>query len=166
MLKTTLGKVLRIEQRLNTQRLSPTNIPFYTSKSNLYLTTPVTGSNYLIRQTISFLDSSKQRITFYEQNKKSAFILRLVSVNRFQSLPTFIPKLSLALHPFSLCAVLSCSVVSDCLRPHRLQPARLLYGCSSGKNTGVGYCVLHQEETYIIPIMKWMLCRKDECCSH
>ena len=37
-----------------------------------------------------------------------------------------------------LCAVLSWSVVSDSLWPHRLQPARLLcHGDSPGKNTGV-----------------------------
>ena len=38
-----------------------------------------------------------------------------------------------------LCAVFSCSVVSDSLRPHGLQPARLLCPWDSpDKNTGVG----------------------------
>ena len=39
----------------------------------------------------------------------------------------------------------SCSVVSDSLTPHGLQPARLLYPWDSpGKNIGVGCCILLQ----------------------
>ena len=43
------------------------------------------------------------------------------------------------------CAVLSCSIVSDSLRPHALQPARVLCPWDSpGKNTGVGcHAFLH-----------------------
>ena len=46
----------------------------------------------------------------------------------------------------SLCAVLSCSVVSDSLQPHGLEPARLLcpWEYSPGKNTRVGCHALLQ----------------------
>ena len=41
--------------------------------------------------------------------------------------------------PYFCCAVLCCSVVSDSLRSHRLQPARLLSPWNfQGKNTAVG----------------------------
>ena len=44
-----------------------------------------------------------------------------------------------------VCAVFSCLVVSDSLRPHELQPARLLCPWDSpGKNTGVGCHALLQ----------------------
>ena len=43
------------------------------------------------------------------------------------------------------CAVVSCSVVSNSLRPHELQPARFLYPWNPpGKNTGVGCHALIQ----------------------
>ena len=46
----------------------------------------------------------------------------------------------------ALCAVLSCSVVSSSLRPHGLQPCRLLCPWDSpGKNTGVGCHALLQK---------------------
>ena len=45
-----------------------------------------------------------------------------------------------------VCAVLNCSVMSNSLRPHELQPARLLsvHGDSPVKNTGVGCHALLQ----------------------
>ena len=45
----------------------------------------------------------------------------------------------------SMMLLFSCSVLSDCLRPHRLQHARLLCPWNSpGKNTGVGCHSLSQ----------------------
>ena len=46
-------------------------------------------------------------------------------------------------HLYSKCVIssmLSCSIVSDSLRPHRLQPAKLIsLWDSPGRNTGVGF---------------------------
>ena len=43
------------------------------------------------------------------------------------------------------CVILSCSAMSSSLRPHGLQPARLLFhGDSPGKNTGMGCHALRQ----------------------
>ena len=45
---------------------------------------------------------------------------------------------------YVLCAVLSCSVVSDSLRPHGLLLGSSVHGDSPGKNTGVGCHALFQ----------------------
>ena len=50
-----------------------------------------------------------------------------------------VKKVVISLHPCQhFCMCVSCSVVSDCLRPHGVQPVRLLCPQDSpGKNTGV-----------------------------
>ena len=61
------------------------------------------------------------------------------------------------------CAVLSRSVVSDSLRPHGLQPARLLCPCNFlGKNTGVGCHFLLQQifqtqgsNSHLVHLLHW-----------
>ena len=61
------------------------------------------------------------------------------------SLCLFVQFLIFCLVCFMCCAVLSRSVVSDSLRPRRLQPARLLCPWDSpGRNTGVGCHALLQ----------------------
>ena len=56
----------------------------------------------------------------------------------------------------ALCAVLSCSVVSSSLRPHGLQPCRLLCPWDSpGKNTGVSFHALLQGSN-----LHLLLCRQ------
>ena len=66
-------------------------------------------------------------------------------------------------------SVLSCSVMSDSLQAHELQPARLLYSWDSpGKNTGVGcHALLHwifptQGSNPDLPHCRWIL----SCLSH
>ena len=61
--------------------------------------------------------------------------------------------------PFSLCCCQVDSVVSDSVRPHGLQPTRLLHPWDSpGKNTGVGCHFLLQRHS-LVPLnflpLKW-----------
>ena len=54
-------------------------------------------------------------------------------------------KICVCVYLYGCCAVLSCSVVSDSLGPHRLYPASsFVHGDSLWKNTGVGCHALLQ----------------------
>ena len=64
----------------------------------------------------------------------------------------------------------SCSVVSDSLRPHRLQPTRLLHPWDfPGKSTGVGcHCLLQTNEhmTHYISLGKYKLKQPSDSTAH
>ena len=63
---------------------------------------------------------------------------------------------ALHLKPFYCVCVFSCSIVSDSLQPHGVEPTRLLCPWDSpGKNTGVDYHALLQG---IFPTQRWNPC--------
>ena len=61
------------------------------------------------------------------------------------NLPFAYFSLTIVLYVFILSMCVNCSVMSNSLQPHGLQPTRLLYSWNSpSRNTGVGYHLLLQ----------------------